>query len=244
MFFKIGYTGLSVVILIFRLLHVMPTLLCILRVFGPACTADKDYGSLLAKDIFQKFWMLYATIALVGFLEAPFLAYLPWNATEASRAYHGFPDLTTLRQALYTKLVQSSALIVCSILYLTKLKALGLGEHAGADGVVIVSVIFTIMCAVMAVLKLCTGQKSLASSDNIDKPSNEKSVNAVEMFDVRKTIVADVEMNDIIPLSSPHMDHHLPSAQSDTSSPVKTPRIAPKAPNVMNETSKNPLHAL
>jgi hypothetical protein len=189
----------------------MPTSLRILRVFGPACAADKRYSALLAKDHIYRFFVVYATIALLSLLEAPLSAYLPSNASETSRWYHGFPDFTTRRLALYTKLVQSCALIGCCTLYLTKNKGLGWGNHAGAIDVVIVVIIITIACAAIASQMGCTGHQSLESTDNVKNLSNEKLGNALEMFEVRKATSTDTQRNDPIPSSS---------TQSDTLSPV------------------------
>ncbi len=107
--------------------------------------------------------------------------------------------------------MQSCALIGCGTLYLTKNKGLGLGNQAGADDVVIVVSIITIACAAIASQMLCTGHRSLESTDNFKNLSNEKLGNALEMFEVRKATSTDTQMNDPIPWSS---------TQSDTLSPV------------------------
>ncbi len=130
--FSLGYSVLGHALLILRLLHVLPSGYCLLRLFGMSCCYDGAYGSLLARSHFLENSYAYALVAFLGLVETQFLAYLPWYYSEFAERSRGYPDMWTLRRSFYIKLAQTFGSVVCNIYFLTQKQALSGASSAQA----------------------------------------------------------------------------------------------------------------
>ena len=187
--FGSGYVALGILIVLARLLHLIPTGYTVLRVFGPDYISDKEYGSLMAKDHFMSYSYMYAALSFLSLLEAPFLAYLPWYHSDFASQSKGYPDMFTLRLALYTKIGQSLVLLICNSVFLVKSRSSNMS--LSVRGVFYLNIVVSTASAILAAMHVMM-RSSILKDVPIKEPSLKSVEGGVGMTDIKKGMDEEV----------------------------------------------------
>lgn len=129
MFFAKGGAGTTygIIVLIFRLLHFVPTGIILVFAFNkfkyyefsPSIENLKSYREKFAKDHFITAIYPYAVVTLFACLDCTMIVFLPWYFTDFGLASIGFPNMFALRMTNFYKITQDLVRFTCNIAYIT-----------------------------------------------------------------------------------------------------------------------------
>ncbi len=118
--------ALGTLVVFFRLLHMIPTLLILSFVFlkykyfelPPWLDDLRVYRKCFAHDHFLDSIYPYAALSLLACLDSTLIVLLPWQYTQFSFNSIGFPNMFALRYTNFYKIFQDTLRFICNVIYI------------------------------------------------------------------------------------------------------------------------------
>ena len=183
--------ALGTIVVFFRLLHGIPTLLILSFVFlkykyfklPQWLDALRMYRGCFAHDHFLASIYPYAALSLLACLDSTLVAFLPWLFTEFSFQSGGFPNMFALRYTNFYKIFQDVLRFLCNVIYIVftgKSQNASISAFLGINMIVsVISIVLAFMVAVMKASALYQIEKNggtlVTNKDDYDEEDGNTS---------------------------------------------------------------------
>ena len=145
---------LGAVILVFRLLHTIPTLFILSFVFTTVqtCGLKTVYKQMFARDHFLQFIYPYASLAFLCCFDCSLIFAMPWYFSDFGNLSQGYPDMRSLRLTQGYKIVQDFVRFVCNVVYLASTKEKS--QDAAVEAFFVINILISLAGIVLAAMVL------------------------------------------------------------------------------------------
>lgn len=225
MFFAKGGVGTTygTVVLLFRLLHFVPTGIILVFVFmkfkyyqfHPSVEKLKGYREKFAKDHFLTAIYPYSVITLFACMDCTMIVFLPWYFTDFGLASIGFPNMFALRMTNLYKIIQDLVRFICNIAYITQEVGsddtsvsafFGLNIAISITGIVLSSMIAVMRAGVLYEIEK-SGGTEVGSGAGKPGGGGEDALTAVNPLHVnRRAADPSISIREWLMLTMPHTD--------------------------------------
>ena len=160
-------SALGAVILIFRLLHTIPTLFILsfvftnVQIFG----LKTVYKQMFARDHFLQFIYPYASLAFLCCFDCSLIFAMPWYFSDFGKLSQGYPDMRALRLTQGYKVVQDFVRFICNVVYLASTKEKS--QDAAVEAFFIINILISLAGIILAAMVLVMKASILIETEEI-----------------------------------------------------------------------------
>jgi hypothetical protein len=171
-----SFKGPGAAIIVFRVLHLVPSAYIVGSLLGSSSTLDY-YPSLLDREHFSSKLHVYGLLSLLSCNECQLMRFFPWLNNAYTRRFKGYPDKHLVVLCSLFKLVQSFVSFVCIVFFLAGVHAkYGSNVVGAAYAFFYISMFLTLATFLLNAYHL-NDLRHLDDSENLE----DDNLNGVEM---------------------------------------------------------------